>query len=327
MSMQNQSSTGGRNIYLAGKIRPWGNGGQEDWRFTLVPELAHTVSPEWMGAYISVHDEWFILPKAILRQFNYVGPFFTDLSDVYGGHGGGKAFAHGIYADRRPGESHQGYTETMRDMVTVLCCKALRRADLVFAWIDSVDCYGTLFELGYAKALGKPIAAYFLEKAFREEPLHDHGNPFAELWFAMHACDWQSASDPAAAFHDAIYRRGWLWLQERYDSPLESAFAHEWVNQALHLLYPLSTQHPVKDGRYRIDFAFAPLQVGIELDGHTYHSNREAFTKDRQRQREIEGHGWRIIRFSGDELRQNITRCVQEASHFLSVEQHRKETP
>jgi len=110
----------------------------------------------------------------------------------------------------------------------------------------------------------------------------------------------------------------------RLDSPLEIDFYLEWHHQALHLVWPLTAQHPIKEGQYRIDFAFPPLKVGIELDGYTYHSDRETFTKDRQRQREIEAQGWRIIRFSGDELRKDLMRCVQEAAHFLSVQQYRQ---
>lgn len=110
----------------------------------------------------------------------------------------------------------------------------------------------------------------------------------------------------------------------RFDSPLETYFSLEWQQQALDLVYPLSPQHPIKDGRYRLDFAFPPLQVGIELDGYTYHSDREAFTRDRQRQREIEAQGWRVLRFSGDELRKDLGKCVQEAAHFLSIQQQRQ---
>lgn len=323
MTTQQQSSTPARNIYLAGKIQPWGKT-QEDWRFALVPGLAQEVSPAWMEEYINPQEEWFVLPQAILGQFNYVGPFFTDLDDVNSGHGGDKAYAHGIDTERWPGKSHMGYPGARRAMVVDLCCKALRRADLVFAWIESPDCYGTLFELGYAKALGKSIAAYCPLAACEETILAHPGHPFAELWFTWHACGVMPSSDPATALQDAISRYGWLWLQERYDSPLESAFAYEWVNQALHLLYPLTPQCPVKDGRYRLDFGYPPAQFGIELDGYTYHSDREAFNRDRQRQREIEAQGWRIMRFAGDELRADIARCVREAAHALSTHIYRQ---
>lgn len=110
------------------------------------------------------------------------------------------------------------------------------------------------------------------------------------------------------------------------DSPLEVEFFLAWHEEALDVLFPLTMQYPVKDGRYRLDFAFPPLKVGIELDGYTYHSDRESFTRDRQRQREIEAQGWRIMRFSGAEIRADVTRCVHEAAHFLSIQQFRQQT-
>ena len=108
------------------------------------------------------------------------------------------------------------------------------------------------------------------------------------------------------------------------DSRYEIDFFLTWQEEALDLVYPLTPQFPMFGGKYRLDFAFAPLRVGIELDSYTYHSDRETFTRDRQRQREIEAQGWRIIRFSGDELCNDVVRCVQEAAYFLSLQQYRQ---
>jgi very-short-patch-repair endonuclease len=110
-----------------------------------------------------------------------------------------------------------------------------------------------------------------------------------------------------------------------FDSPLENDFYLTWHEQALDLLYPLTPQCSVKGGAYRLDFAYPPLQFGIELDGYTYHSDREAFTQDRKRQREIEALGWRIVRFSGDELRADIVACVRDAVHQLDIWKRMKE--
>jgi nucleoside 2-deoxyribosyltransferase len=49
----------------------------------------------------------------------------------------------------------------------------MKECDVVFAWIESKDCYGTLVEIGYANALGKPV---FI--ACKDEP-------DSELWFAF----------------------------------------------------------------------------------------------------------------------------------------------
>lgn len=44
-----------------------------------------------------------------------------------------------------------------RSEVTAACAAAIRRSDLLFAWIDELDCYGTIAEIGFAAALGKMI--------------------------------------------------------------------------------------------------------------------------------------------------------------------------
>lgn len=318
-----------RSVYLAGKIHPWHRDGDEDWRFTIVPDLVHYVQDEWLAEYINAHNEWSFLPKAILGRFDYVGPFFTDLSDISGGHGGPKMDPHGLAIIVSPGEQRGSDSFPIQKLVTELCLNAIKRADLIFAWIESPDCYGTLMELGYAKALGKQIACYLapsfscpVPTGFDDE--EEDPNSVADFWFPSTACAAIVAhGTPREMFEQTITGLGWELFPEHFDSPLERAFAEEWLQQAAHLVYPLSSQYSIKNGKYRLDFAFTPLNIGIELDGYTYHSDREAFARDRQRQREIEALGWHIIRFSGDELRQDIARCVSETVHFLTVQHHR----
>lgn len=322
----------GRNIYLAGKITAWSKG-CEDWRFDIVPSLTYAVERGWLNELLSPPDEWHYLPQAIFGRFHYVGPFFTDLEDFACGHGAGlTAFPHGLNPEESRWWKHGADTPIVRRMVTQLCLKAIRRADLVFAWIDTPDCYGTLFELGYAKALGKRLAVYFAQDAFlgkettRPYPYGDEEDvpdPLFELWFTYCACQGQIAhGTPTEALQETIAALGWDCT---YASPLEAAFAEEWGNQSLHLIYPLTSQQPVKNGAYRLDFAYAPAMFGIELDGYTYHGDRASFTKDRQRQREIEALGWHIVRFSGDELRRDMAACVREAARLLDIHKRTKE--
>lgn len=60
--------------------------------------------------------------------------------------------------------------------VVELCFAAIRSSDLVFAWIESPDAYGTLVELGYAKAQGKQIWVAGPEY-------------YSDLWFAYQMAD------------------------------------------------------------------------------------------------------------------------------------------
>ena len=184
-----------------------------------------------------------------------------------------------------------------------------------------------MFELGIATGLGKAVAVYASEAFCTETIVNVFGNKeraIDELWLMAKACKLLPAPCPRVGLERAIESLGLLWLKPCYDSPLEKLFAEEWVNQALHLLWPLGYQHPIKGGAYRLDFAYEPVMLGIELDGYTYHSDRDAFTKDRQRQREIEAMGWSIIRFSGDELRQDIAGCVRETARRLDIEKRKR---
>lgn len=316
----------GRKIYLAGKITPDSRQGR-DWRFEVVRGLDAS-----LGYAPPRSKAWPILPGAIFERFDYVGPFFTDLSDCWGGHGGGLCFPHATNVSQMPGWKHGGDTPYMREIVVQRCLHAIDSADLVFAWIDTLDCYGTLFELGYARALGKRLAVCFASGDFYRgtvETLAEDSqprDPLYDLWFTYFACQAMECEDgPVEALQQAIAELGWDVFPETFESPLEAMFAEEWRTQSLHLLYPLVSQHAVKNGAYRLDFAFPRLELGIELDGYTYHSDREAFNNDRRRQREIEALGWRIIRFSGDELRHDIAACVREAARFLDIQKQRKD--
>jgi hypothetical protein len=122
-------------IYLAGKIA------KGDWRHDVVAGLRHANSYFDAGT-----DEWPILENAILRRHDYTGPFFVGCD-------------HGCYH----GKDTHGYKggccgpECDDVKVSRLCRKALDVSDVVFAWIDAPDAYGTIFEIGYAIAKGTNV--------------------------------------------------------------------------------------------------------------------------------------------------------------------------
>jgi len=53
---------------------------------------------------------------------------------------------------------------------------------------------------------------------------------------------------------------------------------------------------------YRLDFAYPEAMVAIEIDGFAYHSSHTAFEGDRVRQNELVRVGWRVIRFTTEQL-------------------------
>jgi hypothetical protein len=130
-------------LYLAGKI------GVNDWRHEIVNGLRNV---EWGDEYDSSYS-WGTLPGAIFAAHDYVGPYFV--SDDHGcGHG---PCQHGQALDGAACFQFDELPEARRDRVFKKCLHAIHEADVVFAWLDELGVYGSLFELGYAYSLGKEL--------------------------------------------------------------------------------------------------------------------------------------------------------------------------
>jgi very-short-patch-repair endonuclease len=70
------------------------------------------------------------------------------------------------------------------------------------------------------------------------------------------------------------------------------------------------TNYPV--GSFKVDVAFPEQRVAIEVDGWAFHSDSEAFVKDRNRQNIIALLGWKILRFTWWDLTQYPHRVIGE---------------
>lgn len=96
-------------------------------------------------------------------------------------------------------------------------------------------------------------------------------------------------------------------IASRYEGPGDFA-----CEARLHPQYPLP-------GR-RLDFAYivTPLhegwriKLGIECDGHAYHSTPEQKARDNRRTGEVIGEGFYVIRFTGSEINADPRACAQE---------------
>lgn len=62
--------------------------------------------------------------------------------------------------------------------------------------------------------------------------------------------------------------------------------------------------HPViAAGRqYRIDIAFPEAGLAIEVDGRAFHTDARAFQRDRTRQNDLVAAGWRVLRFTWEDI-------------------------
>lgn len=132
------------SVYLAGKIRPW------DWRHRFCN--VSTPTPEDIASGYEVKAS---------NELTITGPFFISCDHgCY--HGDGQ---HGIGA-KNGGCMGDYYT---RDDVLRICKEQIDKAEIVLAYIDAWDCYGTVAEIGYAHAAGKDIFIVFESDCFKED--------------------------------------------------------------------------------------------------------------------------------------------------------------
>lgn len=72
-------------------------------------------------------------------------------------------------------------------------------------------------------------------------------------------------------------------------------------------------------GTYSIDIAFPVQRVAIEIDGWAFHSDREAFQNDRERQNWLALQGWQVLRFTWLDLTQHPERVLAAIRAAISV--------
>lgn len=173
------------NIYLAGKIAKNG------WRHEIASRI-NLGQTDWavdaMGGEIG--REWDVIPNALGPFLDLTGPFFVGC-DHGCAHGPG---SHGITGGCILSDAQE--EETVK-----LCLDAIDRSDVVFAWIDEPDAYGTLVELGYAKAKGKRVIVAFPPETWvrGEDTDLDIPEPRHDMWFLHTMADVTVAEVSASA--------------------------------------------------------------------------------------------------------------------------------
>lgn len=176
-------------VYMAGKVA------KLDWRHRLMPGLrdAELRYDEATGMVQAVE------PFVGYDGFQYAGPYFLadDHGCFHGPHSHGFGALHwpdcssGDVSDdvARASETKYGnggdWAKT-REITRRSCMGWLDSADVVFAWIESYDAYGTLVELGYAAARGKPIFLAFDLMYDGPRGPDSPSSTWNDWWFAEH---------------------------------------------------------------------------------------------------------------------------------------------
>lgn len=317
-----------RKLYLAGRVA------KHDWRHAVVGGGYLRDAAGWLPWSELTFQGSGVSP---LGWNEYVGPFFVGCDHGCGHgkrlHGCGVAENHDCGAGSdflEPDEAQAGddpdglkfwdrrrLPAGMREHVSRECMLAIQRSDGVFAWLDDTECYGTLWELGFATALHKVISIY-----------SPPGVDLSELWLPMEQAHVRSAANPLDAF--AEFRRETevtIALAGATDSPIEKLLLAAlrrwfrrvdtelvcWANGDLRM-WP---QHEVFGGRYRLDFAIMNShfrwKLAIECDGHDFHERtKEQAQRDKARDRDLVADGWTVLRFTGSEIHKNPSDCAEQ---------------
>lgn len=188
------------SFYLAGKITG------TSWRGSIVAGWGSASSDKCRCPIANAYDSWDPLADAVTvaggYPLTYVGPWWVDDS---GGHG------YSGQSERTHAAGGQGNRRRIASSIR----SAIESADMVFAWVDSFDCYGTIWELGLAAGRGIPTVVAFKEGI---------ESAIDELWLAIDTASVTvEARDPSEAwrlFWDEV-SRGLHGQDMDPDSPLK----------------------------------------------------------------------------------------------------------
>lgn len=84
--------------------------------------------------------------------------------------------------------------------------------------------------------------------------------------------------------------------------------------------FPIATGQSSKLGNpqmYWMDFAWPPIKLNVEVDGY-YHRYRDHPQKDAARDLFLSNQGWRVLRFTNAQVRQNPTKVKHSIEHAIS---------
>lgn len=99
--------------------------------------------------------------------------------------------------------------------------------------------------------------------------------------------------------------------------PLSGSVLESLLRVLLHTLAVLPvTQYAIHDptGRFvaRVDFCWPAQRLVVEADGFAFHSDRAAYRRDRERLNDLERCGWRVLRFTWEDV-------VHRPDHVLTL--------
>lgn len=212
------------------------------------------------------------------------------------------------------------------------CIEPLEASEVIFAYLDTPDSFGSIAEIAYASALGigslvavntSSDAAKFLDmRAKWESETHSEDEYYYEpiagdmqdaYWFV---CNFPnvigievSSEDDARAFFEINY------AQFLVESEVERAFWNAFSKPRSRESYLPVPQFEID--KYRLDFAWPNFRVAVEIDGHDYHKTKEQRSYDAKRDRDLLKLGWTTLRFTGSDVFRDADAVAAEVASIL----------
>ena len=72
----------------------------------------------------------------------------------------------------------------------------------------------------------------------------------------------------------------------------------------------LTVEYPIPDVQTCIDLAFPKAKIAIYCDGFGPHTKADTFSRDRYQSRELQLQGWRVLRFSQEDIEVHVNNAV-----------------
>ena len=133
-----------KKVYLAGKISPNG------WRQSIFDMRNNFSDYEYSNITAMIDTEF-----KYNKNISITGPWF--LSCDHSCYHGERNHGVGIHSNCSGNECGPFTGKEVTD----ICRYQISKSDIIFAYINDDTCYGTLAEIGYAKAKGKKIVTIF----------------------------------------------------------------------------------------------------------------------------------------------------------------------
>lgn len=140
------------------------------------------------------------------------------------------------------------------------------------------------------------------------------------------ATDGLTSRDAVRAVFDRVARRGKpgttvlravLGVDGRTPgpSPLEMAGIRALADAGLDGFH---TEFPIPWRPFqRFDVAFPAARLAVEWDSLAWHADPDAFESDRRRDRDAAAHGWRVLRFTWNDLERDPGRVAGEVARLV----------